>query len=275
MSRFDDSPNQSFLKTTDFDKQSIGCSNLNALGLLPERHQRHQPTMTSREIAELLTARHDNVRRTIERLVEKRVISLPPLEEVKIQRERRAETIMEYVFSGEAGKRDSYVVVAQLSPEFTARIVDRWQELEADRAQAPALPRDYVAALRALADQTERTTAEIAVRDSMIAVLEPRSDALERLTEASGTFNLTETAKALQMRRCDLIDELAAREWIWRRAGGKNWLGYEAKVKQRLIVHKVDTVERSDGSEKIVEQVRFTAKGMAKLAILLGKEWKE
>ncbi len=27
-------------------------------------------------------------------------------------------------------KRDSYVVVAQLSPELTARLVDRWQELE-------------------------------------------------------------------------------------------------------------------------------------------------
>lgn len=28
-------------------------------------------------------------------------------------------------------KRDTLVVVAQLSPEFTARLVDRWQELEA------------------------------------------------------------------------------------------------------------------------------------------------
>ena len=35
-----------------------------------------------------------------------------------------------YVFEGEQGKRDSIVVVAQLSPEFTARLVDRWRELE-------------------------------------------------------------------------------------------------------------------------------------------------
>ncbi|MGF6875107.1 hypothetical protein [Paraburkholderia sp. MM5477-R1] len=28
------------------------------------------------------------------------------------------------------GKRDSYVIGAQLSPEFTARLVDRRQELE-------------------------------------------------------------------------------------------------------------------------------------------------
>ena len=35
-------------------------------------------------------------------------------------------------------KRDSFVVVAQLSPEFTARLVDRWQELEAQVQAAPA-----------------------------------------------------------------------------------------------------------------------------------------
>lgn len=32
-------------------------------------------------------------------------------------------------------KRDSFVVVAQLSPEFTAALVDRWQELERQAAQ--------------------------------------------------------------------------------------------------------------------------------------------
>ena len=40
----------------------------------------------------------------------------------------------EYIFSGERGKRDSIVVVAQLSPEFTARLVDRWQQLEQQAA---------------------------------------------------------------------------------------------------------------------------------------------
>uniref|UniRef100_UPI00193B22D7 hypothetical protein n=1 Tax=Cysteiniphilum marinum TaxID=2774191 RepID=UPI00193B22D7 len=32
-------------------------------------------------------------------------------------------------------KRDSLVVVARLSPEFTARVIDRWQELEQQTAQ--------------------------------------------------------------------------------------------------------------------------------------------
>lgn len=84
-------------------------------------------TMSSREIAELVDSRHDNVKRTIETLAEKGVIAFPQTEE-KATAGRPA---IEYVFAGQQGKRDSIVVVAQLSPEFTARLVDRWQELEA------------------------------------------------------------------------------------------------------------------------------------------------
>ena len=38
-------------------------------------------TMSSREIAELVEARHDNVKRTIERLAGRGVIVRPPLED--------------------------------------------------------------------------------------------------------------------------------------------------------------------------------------------------
>lgn len=43
-------------------------------------------TMSSREIAELLECRHDNVKRSIERLAAQGVIQLPPIEEVKNHR---------------------------------------------------------------------------------------------------------------------------------------------------------------------------------------------
>ena len=62
----------------------------------------------------------------------------------------------EYVFSGEQGKRDSIIVVAQLSPEFTARLVDRWQELEAQVRQ-PAIPQTLPEALRMVTPVSART----------------------------------------------------------------------------------------------------------------------
>lgn len=86
-------------------------------------------TMSSREIADLVGVRHDKVKQSIERLAAREVIQLPPLGDVK---NHRKQTVAEYRIC----KRDTYVIVAQLSPEFTARLVDRWQELEDLAAQA-------------------------------------------------------------------------------------------------------------------------------------------
>ena len=88
-------------------------------------------TMSSLEIAELVERRHDNVKRTIETLAASGVISFPQIEETSFTGvDGRGQTATVFVFSGEKGRRDSIIVVAQLCPEFTARIVDRWQALE-------------------------------------------------------------------------------------------------------------------------------------------------
>ncbi len=60
---------------------------------------------------------------SIERLAERGVIQLSPMVEVK---NHKGQWVKVYQIS----ERDSFVVVAQLSPEFTARLVDRWQELK-------------------------------------------------------------------------------------------------------------------------------------------------
>src|SRR5690625_68591 len=129
----------------------------------------NKPTMTSLEIAGLVESRHDSVRRTIERLANQAVISLPPLVEVKVQRERREETVSAYRFSDEQGKRDSIVVVAQLSPEFTARLVDRWQELEKEKAHS--IPETLSEALLLAAEQAkqlEQAAPKIAHYDAVV-----------------------------------------------------------------------------------------------------------
>ena len=87
--------------------------------------------MTSREIAELVESRHDSVKRSMETLRDRGVITLPQQVETSfIGSDGRGQSVSVYHVS----KRDSYVVVAQLCPEFTARLVDRWQELESRSA---------------------------------------------------------------------------------------------------------------------------------------------
>jgi phage regulator Rha-like protein len=73
-----------------------------------------------------------DVKRSIERLAERGVVTLPPLAEVSNDGPG-PKFIKEY----RLGKRDSLVVVAQLCPEFTARIVAYLQ-----REGAAALPLD-------------------------------------------------------------------------------------------------------------------------------------
>ncbi len=142
--------------------QIVPTSTANAIPLVPVGAM----SMTSQEIAELVESRHDSVKRTIERLANQGVISLPPLVEVKVQRERREETVSVYQFTGEKGKRDSIIVVAQLSPEFTARLVDRWQELEAGIV---AVPRTFAEALRLAADKAEQAERLAIERDVAVA----------------------------------------------------------------------------------------------------------
>ncbi|WP_336192925.1 DNA-binding protein [Providencia stuartii] len=115
-------------------------------------------SMTSKEIAELVGSREDSVKRTIERLVDKGIISKPPM--VNGIKTANGVTPQHYLFSGEEGKRDSIIVVAQLSPEFTARLVDRWKELENERRK-PKSQAEIIAAMALANLESERRISNV------------------------------------------------------------------------------------------------------------------
>ena len=222
-------------------------------------------TMSSREIAELVEARHDNVKRTIETLGARGVITLPQIKEVS-NSGPGPKTISVYKLD----KRSSLIVVAQLCPEFTARIVDRWQQLEAQAAK-PQLP-NLMEALDdngLLRNLLLNYTEKVAVLQHAVSDLAPKAEALERLSTAEGSLCLTDAAKALQLQPKKLLAKLQSLEWIHRRPMGSGWLAYQHRIQQGVLEHKVATGIKSDGSEWISTQVRVTAKGMARLAELL------
>lgn len=218
-------------------------------------------TMSSREIAELVESRHDNVKTTIERLAARGVIKLPATQEVK---NHLGQTVSEY----HVGKRDSYVIVAQLSPEFTARLVDRWQELEDGTA---ALPKTLPEALRLAADLADKK----ARAEAALAIAAPKAEALDRIaTYSDGSFCLRDAAKNLQIQEKKLIQVMQAKHWIYRRPMGSSWLAYADKLQDGYMEHKVTTGDKGDGTQWTHTQARVTAKGMARLAELLAKDAK-
>ena len=124
-------------------------------------------TMTSREIAEVVESRHDSVKRTIERLVDSGIFTLPPLVETSfLDSAGKKQHTTNYIID----KRTSYIVVAQLSPEFTARLVDRWQELE----QQVTRPMTQLEAYKQLVRMEEEKLAMIETISSQAGVIETK-----------------------------------------------------------------------------------------------------
>lgn len=143
------------------------------------------PTMTSQEIADLVESRHDKVKQSIERLALRGTIQLPPLGEVK---NHLGQSVAVYQVS----KRDSYIVVAQLSPEFTARLVDRWQELE----NQARIPQNLPDALRLAADLAE----EKQKLENQLAIAAPKAQFVDSYVTASGSLGFRETCKLLHIK---------------------------------------------------------------------------
>lgn len=98
------------------------------------------------------------------------------------------------------------------------------------------------------------------------ADMQPKVAAFSRIAEAEGSLCITSAAKHLQLQPKALFAWLSEHRWIYRRAGGTAWLAYQDKLQAGLLEHKITTVARGDGSEKVVEQVRVTSKGLARLA---------
>lgn len=101
--------------------------------------------------------------------------------------------------------------------------------------------------------------------------MKPSVEAFNRIaTKAEGSMCITNAAKHLQVQPKDLFKLMSESHWIYRRVGGKCWLAYQDRIQSGVLEHKVTTVSRSDGSEKVVEQVLVTAKGLTKLSKMMG-----
>lgn len=210
-------------------------------------------TMSSEEIASLVESRHDNVKTSIERLGARGVIQLPALQEV---RNHLGQTVSVYQLC----KRDSYVVVAQLSPEFTARLVDRWQELEAQAA--PAVPRTMKEALRLALEQAE----QIEQQQAALALAAPKAEYVDRYVAAKGAKGFRQVAKLLG------ANEQAFRAWlqdekIMYRLGGE-WTAHQCHIDAGRFVVKTGVAQ---ANEHAFNATKFTPKGVNWVAGLWGQ----
>ncbi|HFI6269125.1 TPA: phage antirepressor KilAC domain-containing protein [Escherichia coli] len=213
--------------------------------------------MTSIEIAELVGSRHDNVKRAIDRLAERGLIQLPPMEDcVRINGLGLKQSVSAYVFKGEQGKRDSIIVAAQLCPEVTARLVDRWQELEKQVQQnSPAIPQTLSEALRLAADLAEEKE-RLALVNKELA---PKAAVCDAIVKNDMHRTASEVAKPLGMSAVKLNRKLSA-------------VGvYDLRCRRRVFSQWF--IDDGYGEMRVThdgyEQAVFTAKGQVWITELL------
>lgn len=243
--------------------------------------QNNQQSMTSQQIAELVSSRHDVVRKSIERLVTRGVIQLPPVTEVKLNQSLspNSKTVV-YVFSGEQGKRDSYVVVAQLSPEFTGALVDRWQELEnqvsASSPVTPALPNFTNPADAAIAWAAEYKAKELA--QAQVSELQPKAEALDKISHSQGSLGVREAAKALGMGQNAFVDwciddrKSVSARFMYRDEFTGRLNAYSHRIKQGFITQYMDYFIDRGGIDRAKPKIKFTPAGVTKIAEMMQKE---
>lgn len=223
-------------------------------------------TMSSREIADMLKVRHDSVKRTIERLasettsdtgeiVSPAVIALPPLVEASFSDSiGRIQKTTEYQIQ----KRDSFVVVAQLSPAFTAALVDRWQELE--NGKPAALPKSFADALRLAADQQE----QIEQQAQQLAIAAPKVEFVDQYVEASGSMTFRDVSKLLGVKE-NLFSAFLLDNSIMYRLNGK-LTAYQRHIDAGRFEVKTGKAKHNDHA---FASSRFLPKGVEYVSRLL------
>ena len=140
-------------------------------------------TMGTREIAELLGKQHSNIKISAQRLAVSGVIGTLATQEFS----HNGNVYEEYRLN----KRDSLILVAQNCPEFTAQIVDRWQELESQ--QGPQIPQTYAAALL----EAGRLALEVEQKNHLLAVQAPKVAFADRVAGDDKGVNIGNYARAV------------------------------------------------------------------------------
>lgn len=129
-----------------------------------------------------------------------------------------------------------------------------------------AIPQTMSEALRLAADLSEHN-------DKLTAQIKqqaPKVAALERIAESDGTQCLAGAAKALQVKPYAFNRWLRDRCWIFQR--DHRWVAFQSRIDSGYLVHKLVVIGQREGEpDRTTEQVRVTAKGMAKLAELLAE----
>ncbi|HHQ4476824.1 TPA: phage antirepressor KilAC domain-containing protein [Aeromonas veronii] len=188
-------------------------------------------TMGTREIAELLGKQHSNIKISAQRLAVSGVIGTLATQEFS----HNGNVYEEYRLN----KRDSLILVAQNCPEFTAQIVDRWQELESQ--QRPQIPQTYAAALL----EAGRLALEVEQKNHLLAVQAPKVAFADRVAGDDKGVNIGNYARAVGLGQNVLFRALREHR-ILMSGGNRHNLPFQDYIERGYFTVKEGTRTHND-----------------------------
>ncbi len=213
-------------------------------------------TMTSREIAELTGKEHDNVRRDIKNLAESLSLSF----EEKPEPSDGGRPAKVYVLA----KRETLILVSGYNVTMRAKIIDRWQELEAQVADPMRVLSDPAAMRGLLLGYTEKVLA----LEGRVQELAPKAAALDMISAGEEDLTMTQAAKVLDVKVNTLTNWLSANGWVYRQNG--SWVAYQQHIANgRLRYKEAHYTDANTGQACLRPYCHITPKGLAKLAVVL------
>jgi phage antirepressor YoqD-like protein len=203
--------------------------------------------MSSREIADLVEARHNDVIATVDRLFSKGLL--------RSSRETRKEaTGGRPIEVYDLIERDTHLVVSGYSDEHRAKVIDRWQELETK--QALKLPASFAQALRLAAEQAER----IEQQQAALAIAAPKAEFVDNYVDGTGLKGFRQVAKLLNANEPDFRLFLQDSKIMYRLGG--EWMPYAAHVDAERFAVKTGQADNGHA----FNTAKFTPKGIAWVA---------
>lgn len=203
-------------------------------------------TMSSREIAGLTGKAHRNVIRDIRVMLEELFgdEGLLKFEHTEVN-EQNGTAYPVFVLP----KRETLILISGYSIELRARIIDRWQELEAQ--QGPKLPTTMAEALRLAADQAE----QIEKQQAALAIAAPKAAFVDQYVDASGLKGFRQVAKLLKANESHFRLFLIENKVMYRLSG--EWVAYQNHIDAGRF-----SVKTGEANGHAFTRSMFTPKGV-------------
>lgn len=227
-------------------------------------------TMSSREIADLVEARHNDVVVTIERLFAKGLLRSSRIS-------RREATGGRPIEVYDLCERDTHLVIAGYSDEHRARVIDRWQELEESTARPAfdisslndpkvllALLTDNVRKVVHLeADNTELTQENQLLEQKVVADA-PKVEFFNAVITSTSIHSVREVAQSIGTGQNRLFAFMRQQRWV-----DRHNTPYQGRVESGYLVAEPHSYSCPEtGERKTKFTCKVTGKGFTKLQAL-------